>query len=359
MRFSFEKSMESYRDSVRERSSGNLSPEEEAEVQRDLSRAVERASRTRETSGKTQWAIVRLQEEKQEAMRRLHERLALLDRPHERSETEGPRLVRRSGEGYVAVGRNGAELPVTKGELFSDMAWGVSYDLDDSVERGLRKKYLVESAKAELRELLDRQITLDEAGSARNDEGIRNAFRKREQSTGFETGFLAERMVKGFLTKLSIDHDLGFTVEDMDAFDDVVRKMDFGIVMRSHERGVDVEESETAERVRSELRGVQFTTNVDPHVQRHKARQVRRVNESLQDEDPVKDVVLVTMPARDIREAHKDWLADPRPGGPDKLWDEETRKDVFAEVMKEMMPPEEIAAQWTKIEADSREDSVS
>lgn len=358
MRFSFEKNLEQYRDLTREAAMEEMTQQESEELERDLGSAVSRAARKRESSRDTQWAIVDLQAEKQAVMRKLHERLALLDNPEQEDpEDLDARAVRKSGSGYVAVGRNGEELPITKGEVMTDMQWGLRYRLDDSVERSVRKRYLVERAKVRLNELLDKQITADEVGSARTHENLRHAFEARDLSTGQESGFLAEKMVKGFLTKLTYDHDVDFRVHETDAFDDVVRKMDFALILRKHERGVDVEESDSVDHVSSEVRGVQFTINDSPEAQERKRAQLQRVNENLRDDEGIRDVVLVTMPTPSIQHIYRQWEENPQPGGPDSLWSDETKHAVFSEVMKDMMTPNEIQDQWARITSNEAEDS--
>ncbi len=351
MRFSFEKNLEGYRDVARDVVSKDLSPEEEKALDGELEFKITRAVRNRDSGADTQRRVYDLQEQKQVVMKQLHEKLAALDHSEsERVEGNSERTVRKSGNGYVAVGRNGQELPVTKGEIMTDMNWGIKYRLDDSVERKLRKQYLVESAKSELGELLDRQITLDEVGSARTNEWLTDAFVKREASTGYETGFLAEKMVKCFLTKLTYDHDVDFNVLDADAFDDVVRKVDFIVTRRKWERGVGVEESDETERV-----GVQFTTNTDPEMQRRKAAQVEQANARLREDDDIRDVVLVTMPTPSVRDVYNEWRENPQPGGPDKLWSDDIREQVFSGVMQQILSPQEIVDQWVSVTSPASE----
>ena len=348
MRFAFEKNLEGYRDVARDAESLDLTVDEQKQLDREIDSKIFRAARFRETSPDAQWAIYDLQEQKQRVMQDLHEKLAALDNPDlEVTENPKDRIVRKEGDVYLARGRNGQELPVTKGELLTDSVWGVTYRLDDSVERSLRKRYLIEETKIVLQDLLDKQITIDETSSRRTHELTRNAFERRAESTGLETGFIAEKMVKNFMKKLAIDRGADFEVLEADAFDDIIRKVDF-IIARQHawERGVGVEESDKAEQI-----GVQFTVNHDPVNIAHKKEQLQISNERLRDDDVIRDIVLVEMPTDAVRDVYNKWKHNPEPGGPDKLWDVETQEAVFSSVLKDLAPEPVIAEQWEKISA--------
>lgn len=349
MRYAFEKNLEGYRDVARDVESRDLTVDEQKQLDREIDSKIFRAARFRETSPDAQWVIYDLQEQKQRVMQDLHEKLAALDNPDlEASDNPKDRAVRKEGDVYLARGRNGHELPVTRGELLTDSAWGVKYRMDDSVERSLRKRYLVEEAKITLQDLLDKQITIDETSSRRTHELTRNAFERRAESTGLETGFIAEKMVKNFMKKLTIDRGADFEVLEADAFDDIIRKVDF-IITRKHawERGVGVEESDRAEQI-----GVQFTANHDPAILAHKKEQLQISNERLRDDDVIRDIVLVEMPTDSIRDVYNQWQHNPEPGGPDKLWDENIQREVFASVLQDLAAEPVIAEQWEKISAN-------
>lgn len=341
MRRSFERNLEDYRDIARDAAS---SEGEEAEaLDREAAFRAARAARGRGSDIAAQERIYRIQERKQEIMLRLKERIALLDEGHVPERRPDERFVRQEGDAYVAVGRNGAELPITKGELLTDLDWGQYYYLDPhTVDRNMRKRYLIEDAKQELAKLLDDQIVIDETSSAHTHEWKQAAYAKRQESSGEETGFLAEKMVKGFLKKLSIDSCADFEIEEANAFQDVEQKIDFIIRKKQHHRGVGVEESDR------ENVGIQFTTNTSAEARERKQRQLERSLRGLGDEEAVDDIVLVSMPATQVREAYEGWLENPQPGGPDKLWTDETKHEVFAQVMQDIMTSEEIDQQWDK-----------
>jgi len=155
--------------------------------------------------------------------------------------------------------------------------------------------------------------------------------------------FIAERMVKCFLKKLSYDYDLDFNVIEADVDLDIRQKIDFIIRRRKNEKGVRVEEND------SMRTGVQFTTNLAPEVLEHKAHQVERANEYLKEGDAVSNIVLVSISSRSVREIYNKWNSNRTAGGPDKLWDISTKEEIFRGVMQGILSPDEIEADWEKI----------
>ena len=356
MKKGFERTIRDYNEIAKDFVEGGLSQEEEADLESELASRVRRATRDRDSDHETQWRVYDVQGKKQEIMQKLKERIALLDDPeHVREKRDDERLAIGTEGGFLVRSRDGREVIATKGEIMTDMDWGVYYHLDPAtVDRNTRKRYLIEDAKQELQRLLDEQITVDALGSAQTDSMKREAYAGRAESTGKETGFLAEKMTKGYLKQLSFDLDVDFDVLESDAQQDVERKIDFIVKRKRHERGVEVEEDtkESVERV-----GVQFTTNMSEEAHEHKQYQVDREKQMLRTADPkIKDLVLVQIPPRQVREAFYAWKDDPIPGGPQKYWDDEVKEGVFRGVMDEVLTRDEIDDQWAIVQGhESRE----
>lgn len=360
MNRSFEQSINSYKEVAKDALEGDLSSKEQAELDAELASKIRRISQSRESTPEDQQRIYALQKKKQEIMLALKERIRNLDTDKELGPRNNERRVRQENGVFKVRLRNGKEVPATKGEIMTDMDWGMYYHLDPkTVDRNVRKRYLIEDAKHELEELLDKQITIDEVSSAQTHEWKRVAYEEREKSSGIATGLLAEKMVKGYLKQLSYDlDDADFDVINADAHQDVDQKMDFIVKRKRHERGVEVEETAAIERV-----GVQFTTNMSEETLRHKEWQLNRAWQELQrdnsikrsedataKDDAIKDLVLVQIPPTQVREAYYAWKNNDRlPGGPQKQWDEEVKEDVFRGVMKDVLPEEEINDQWEKV----------
>ncbi len=152
MRNSFEKNVEGYNEVAKDRLKGGLTEEEERNLARELISKMRRAVKNRQSSFDAQKEIYDIQEEKQKIMQRLKEKIALLDDPHYNPQQRSDeRLITKEGENYVVQGEKGAEANVTKGEIITDMEWGLYYHLDPtSIPRNVRKRYLIEDTKPEL-----------------------------------------------------------------------------------------------------------------------------------------------------------------------------------------------------------------
>lgn len=319
-----------------------------------LKREVKHAAAEAQTTPEIERQIVDLQKQKRAILEQLHEDLKLIDDPEaEPAVPDGARPVSSEDGTLMAEATNGRLSPLTHGELLTDMEWGVQYVPDRSVPRELRKRYAIEKARAELRGLLDEQIILEEGGSEETHFRKREAYqhiRERRERGDLPAGIIAEKMVRNFLKKLSIDTGVDFTVVDADVYQDVEKKIDFIIRRRSHHRGVRVEADEHAERV-----GVQMTTSTSPDLLAHKQGQVERSKHHLKSADEVDDIVLVSVPLQNITERYARWNEMKSSGGPDKLWDIETREAIFREVLAGVFKPDEIEAEWGRATMIQRE----
>lgn len=291
---------------------------------------------------KVQRKIFHLQEEKNAVMKRLNERIASLDRDPGSIEKNGDeRIVSSDERGNLSVDG----IQVTEGMLLTDGEWGLKYHPDQTVSRRLRKRYAIEHAKGELRALLDRQIVEDEIGSARTHEFKKKAYgafkemRGREEEVG---GWVAERLIKTFFKRISIDFDLDIEIMETDVYEDVEHKIDFVIRRKARARGVSVEAREDHQDL-----GVQFTMRNESRTLEHKRHQIERVKEKKErDGLRVEDVLLVSLPLRDVRGLYKKWEKKKSPGGPTELWSPEEKKAVFERVLTGILSPAEIQAQW-------------
>jgi len=139
--------------------------------------------------------------------------------------------------GGIIVGQE-----VSKGDILTDGDWGLMYYLDSqTMPRMAQKKFFVESAKRELRNLLDEQLSEQDLdsfkipgqprGSLRGIVGSRKMVNK---SGGFNlekrpeyVGFVAEVIVKNLFQQLRFDGVLDVRVVEGDVYQDAVEKIDF------------------------------------------------------------------------------------------------------------------------------------
>jgi hypothetical protein len=348
MRESFRGTLENYGEIAKGQMQEGSTPEDEKELLAGLDGYIEAAVEIRRSNPEAQERIFALQKKKQEIMARLKEDIRDLERrdvyPQKRPNA---RWASYNEDGRFSV--KGVRDSITLGEIMTDGEWGLSYNLDpDSIPRRVREKYLVEQAKHDLRELLGEQTIIDELASATTGEGPKTAYRgRREEGSEKRGGMIAEKMVRNFLKKLSYDYAVGFEVEEADMFQDVTQHIDFIIHRKSHHRGVGVEESAEAEDI-----GVQFTMNDDIEKQKLKNAQLERTRKSAR--GFVDDVVLVTMPFREVFNAHNVWKKMRQPGGPDKLWDATTKEKIFRGVMQGIFTKDEMDGEWDKIAGGNR-----
>ncbi len=351
MRHSFGRIISGYGEVAKDKLAEGLTEEEEHRLDIELQSKIARAVRDRSSNRLSQEEIYKIQEKKQEIMRKLKERIALLDdstyKPERRPDEK---TVIQMDDGYIVKGERGRpDAAATKGDLLTDMNWDTYYYLDPAtVDRNFRKRYLIEDAKHELARLLDEQITTDEIASGSTTSQVKQAYERHVFTAGVETGFIAERMVKGLLQKLTADYDVDFDVLEADIFQDITKKIDFIIRRKKRERGVGVIENTKTEQI-----GIQFTTNIDPEAQERKTAQVQQAREYLRRDDKIKDIVLVSMPPETIRNVYDSWRANPQPGGPDKQWGWEVKEKIFRGVMADILSPAEIDEQWNIIRGNN------
>lgn len=342
MREQFINNLEDYNDLVVKK--GGLRTEHErSQIDAELYDLIGKTFKERGTSAHAQRDIYHLQEKKHEIMVRLKKQLVDLDSPEYGQELSNETRFVRYHEGkYFDL--EGGQLSL--GALLTDSEWGINYNLDSrTVPREVRKKFIIAQAKLELQNFFDQQIIINETSRFHTDEFKREAYRhiKSEHEHGHESmGCVAEKMVRNFLKKLSINFpELDFEVEKADVFQDVQQKIDFIIHRRPHQRGVRVKVPAGVESA-----GIQFTTNLEAGNILKKEHQVDLSKQHLTREDAIDDIVIVTMPLEEIAPAYDRWKKKKTSGGPDELWPEETKEQVFRNVTKGLMTAHEVDSQW-------------
>lgn len=338
----------------------DITPEEVKELRTVLNWHLNRTAKDRTGKGKhsklvkQQKEIFKLQRKKQEIVKWLEEERKRLNDPDYQPEKEPEsRDVFYDNEQFWLIGDNSETSPLTLGEIITDYEFGITYFLDQSVPKAVQKKYALEKTKRELHNLLEEQIVLDELSLGNGKVGA-PFTEKRKVLTGkieyaCQQGFLAEVMVSNFLEKLSIDCDVDFKLIKTDVYEDVFHKVDFIIKRKSHNRGVKVEETDNneTESVGAKNFGIQLT--LKSHAP-GKRRQIRQTKEKMGTEMELDDIILVSIPIGGLAYIYSKWIDANRPsGGPDKLWDEETKHFIIERVFYNLLTPEEIADLQTRV----------
>lgn len=342
---------------LKEKEAGKPGEKEEqlAKLDQELAARVESYAVASRTDAATQQKILSLQEDKRRIMNKLNERLLKLDSPEYHPQ---PRKEQRVvyGEGNeMFLLQDGKKSKISLGEILTDHEWGIEYFLsrDNGISRQVRKKYLITATRAEMQNLLDKQIAQNEAHSDFNDTYFQQAYQGvlkdlHKKVEWLQSGKIAEKMIKNFLQKIAIDCGVDFEIVQTDVYQDVQKKIDFIIKRKVHQRGVKVEAK----------KGVQFTTNIDPVVQEKKQRQISNsvAKGRIQQEDKIDDIVLVTIPLNDVKGMFNDWTTRGLPpGGPDKLWPLETKQKVFYGVLAGMFEKTEIDEMWANYSNSGKE----
>ena len=335
MKESFRKKLEQFRDIIKTPKAEDGGTDD-MEVVRGW--AIKTSAEKTNTSIETQNNIFEFQRKKQDIMDDLKVELKLLDLGAYESiyGQAGSMVSQKDGKLFAGL------TEITFGKLMSDIDWDILHRIDGSVPRETHKKYLIERAKHRIGTILDEQIIEEEKVSEKNESSKRAAYEalsvEHAEERERQAGFIAERMVKSLLKKISLDiPQAGFEIVETDVEHDVNRKIDFLLMKKNHNRGVEVEAKE--------VQGIQFTINTGKGVAEHKSAQIERVKSRMSSDDSddhIQDIVLVTAPMYDIKEKYNRWSRGKNSGGPDEYWSADKKIKIIENVLKDFLDQQEI-----------------
>ena len=304
-------------------------------------------------------AIVHIQEEKQRIVERLQAHLHQIDSEGTVGEKGKSRSVMWDETAGQAITFKSGGVPeyISKGQLLTAGLWDEEYYLDESTPRELKKEYALNLARYQIAELYDHQIALSEMNKSYNrNTGFDNAYtaiHERFETGKLPSGIIAEKMVMSYLTKLMHDFDMPYTIKNVTIYEDVEYKIDFVIEPKADAAslGVSVEEPQHRADV-----GIQFTTVHSQRMISHKQKQVSRARMQLtRESSPIQNLVLVALPIEHVWETYEAWKNSKTnrraPGGPDELWPEEIKQQVFFTLLKGVLPADTIANAWRQTTA--------
>lgn len=338
MKESFRKDIEQYSTVVKQDMAGEL---EGQRLEAVLGWHIGEAQKRQGTTQDSQKRIYQIQKQKQELMARLKEQLRLIDSPNrnESLETQDQLLVTNyypETKSAICTLKDGTKVKISLGEIMTDGEWGLEYYLDpESIPRNIRKKYLVESTKRQLRDYLDNQLIESAISSNENYQNSWKAVKKDRESGEMPMGIVAEKMVRSFLKKLIYNENLDIDVLEADVWEDINRGIDFIIhrKINSRYRGVSVEAGEK-EGVSSEIKpldiAVQFAAGKkSPEFTKRKLYNIQKTLSNLRPEDRIEDVVFLRVFIDELRKKYEKWLNQKTPGGPDSLMNDELKRSLF------------------------------
>lgn len=341
MRPEFSEGLSQYNEAFQAQEAGDAT---EGATERELAKLEHGMAQQEETTISAQKEIVALQQKKRDVMEQLHVRLAAADNPEEK-ETQMPGVkFARYDNGMFTVKIGERKIPLTFGDIMTDVEWGSRYVLDPkTTPRAMRKQYALALARYDIADITDFQIMINEQMSRANDDGLKKIYSNLEderKSVELTFGHIAEKIVRAFLAKTSIDHpDMGFSVERTDVDLDA-HAIDFKIHVSPKTRGVLVE---TKPRTRDA--GIQFTIQNKAELLAEKQKRIDEAKESGEidfEKEHIDDIVLVSIPLHEFAPAYDKWKAKKIPGGPDQFWKSETKQHVLRNILKGLLSEEEL-----------------
>lgn len=342
MREDFNKILGKYNEHARD-AAVKISKEDRSALKEEADKITDESAKKRGNSREIQSEILNIQKSKQNIVRKMHKHFRKLDADESIESTGKTRIVSfdKKLDKFYFFDDKDTQIFLDLSDILTDGEWGITYGFDTSVPKNIQKKYILNEAKREIAGKLDEQIILDESSSVTTDTFKQKAYleikNSKDTKDQFE-GFLAEKMIKGLLAKLSID-GADFLIEEADVYQDVEQKIDFIIRRKNHNRAVGVSEDD-------KIIGVQFTLNEAK--QEFKKKQIERSKRNLtskskrKHERGVDDIMLVVMPVEKLKSTYKKWSEDKKPGGPENLWSIEMKHQILKGILNGIVDDTEL-----------------
>ena len=235
---------------------------------------------------------------------------------------------------------------VSMGDIVSSRRMSIDIELFESTEKsGDEKKILKLIQDKKIQDLLFGKLNKELAKNLSEKTKLQDslkakAYEKIYERSGMESkqfGVVAEQIIMGVLEGMAIDRpDLGFSVLEANAYQDVQNKIDFIISTKQKKRGVGIDRNEVTFEEKSI--GIQFTTNTMKA--EHKADQILKAKEKGVEVD---DIIYVDLDNKILQKAVKDWEAKKKPvPGPWKFLSPEIRTQVVTNLFKGILSEEQI-----------------
>ncbi|HSI21029.1 MAG TPA: hypothetical protein VLA04_05025 [Verrucomicrobiae bacterium] len=339
-------------------------PDEKEVVEEDVDRALAEHALARIADLDSQYDIFEIQKEKQEIMRQMRAALHDVDNPdvgpYETARDAITVVYNEDNDCYAVKTPKGEEL-LTEGEILANMEWGFRYALGSDAPRSIRKRYIIEDSKQQLRQCLDQQIHLDEQSSARVDrlkkKAYRNLMEDREKSQE-PPGVIAEKVIATFFNRLQHDSKLKFSFEQGDIYQDVTQKIDFIIKKNAHIRGVHTEEE--VDDTLPMASGIQFTLKQDADDLSHKQGQIDYSLREGGAKNEVSDIMLVSLSPKAQKGLFNAYnqFKEQKTHSVDRFIPKHIQEELFTHLLKGIFSPQQIAEQWQAINAKTPSKAV-
>jgi len=235
---------------------------------------------------------------------------------------------------------------VSMGDIVSSRRMGIDIELTESAEKsGDEKKISKLIQDKKMQDLLFGKLNKELAKNLSEKTKLQDmlkakAYEQIYERSGMESkqfGVIAEQIIIGVLEGMAIDRpDLGFSVLEANAYQDVQNKIDFIISTKQKRRGVGIDRNGITFEEKSI--GIQFTTNTLKA--EHKADQILKAKEKGVEVD---DIIYVDLDNKILQKAVKDWENKKKPApGPWKFLPPEIRTQVVTNLFKGILSEEQI-----------------
>jgi hypothetical protein len=228
---------------------------------------------------------------------------------------------------------------ISKGEMISSLEWEADFYIDpttctDKNSKEIYKQFLLNWVEKKTLDLLDKYIIENEIQkNERRDtlktlayNGIKN--RKEKKIEELSLGIIAEKTVKSFLARISLDHPcFEFEILPTNSYQDVEFKIDI-LIKRTgtdKEKGVQVGLLEDREKGDTSSRRIQFTINKNAQDLSLKRHQIEIRG----------GILLVEMPGEDIEKAFTEWKTKKYKeiSTPDKYLNKEMQIELLKKIL--------------------------
>lgn len=234
---------------------------------------------------------------------------------------------------------------INVGDMISARRWGMNVFVRNSEkqsgdEKRFQKIMLEKLVNDKLHEKLNKELASELSEMTKmKDALMSNAYKKiaeRSDKKNEQLGIVTEQIVLGVLEGMSIDRsDLGFSVIEANAYQDVHDKIDFIIATKQKKKGVGINRNEVEFEGKSI--GIQFTTNKSAF--EHKTDQINKAKERGVEVD---DIVYVDIDGKLMNEAIHKWENSRKPiSGPWNFLPAEIRKQTLQNLFRGLLTEEQ------------------
>ncbi|MCX6754593.1 MAG: hypothetical protein NTU81_02060 [Candidatus Nomurabacteria bacterium] len=224
------------------------------------------------------------------------------------------------------------------GQIVSARRYGINFCLPETlIQSGDGKKLirimLEKMSEDALYSKLNKELaTVLSDKTQKSDALVSKAYGEIAERSGKESkqlGIMAEKIMMGVLERIAIDRsDLGISVREANAFEDVENKIDFIISSKHKVRGVGINRQDFTFEEKSI--GVQFTTNLS--AKEHKYAQINKAKEKGVDVD---DIIYVELNPKILGEAVRKWETDGKKiTGPFEFLSKDLQSQVIINLLK-------------------------